>query len=269
LKNVTEPGKHYETTYGSFANKVQQDVRREAFGEDIGQNSWLTADEFRGFFNHLQLTSTSKVLDVACGSGGPALYMARTLGCHITGIDISENGVATGSEMAREQKLDSLAVFLQADAAGPLQFASELFDVVLCIDALNHLRSRAQVLGEWYRVLKPGGRLLFTDPTTVTGLISNEEVAIRSSIGYFTFAPVGADERLIKASGFELLLKEDATENVAQVSKRRHDARHKRKEDLITIEGEETFDGTQRFLYMVYTLASERRLSRFVFLARK
>jgi hypothetical protein len=70
------------------------------------------------------------------------------------------------------------------------------------------------------------------------------------------------------APGFELLRREDATENVAQVSKRWHDARARRG-NLIKIEGEDTFERLQRFLAVVCRLSSERRLSRFVFVAGK
>jgi len=266
---MSEPVKHYDTVYGHFADKVLQEIRLETFGEDIGQNSWLTADEFDRFLGYLQLNSASNVLETACGSGGPALYMARRFGCRVTGIDISEKGIETANKMARAQKLDSLVHFLHADAGQPLQFADHLFDAVICIDSINHLVSRLQVLNEWHRVLKSGGRLLFTDPITVTGLISSEEIAIRSSIGYFLFAPPDEDERLIKLRGFELLLREDVTQNVVQVSKRLYDARSKRKDDLVKIEGEETFRGMQRFYSMVQKLASERRLSRFVFLAKR
>jgi len=265
---MPEPVEHYDTVYGHFADKVLQEIRLETFGEDIGQNSWLTADEFGRFLRYLQLNSTSTVLDIACGSGGPALYIARRFGCRVTGIDISEKGIETANKMARAQKLDSLVRFLHADAGHSLEFADQLFDAVICIDSINHLASRLQVLREWRRILKSGGHLLFTDPITVTGPITNEEIAIRSSIGYFLFVPPDEDERLIKMSGFELLLRENVTGNVVQVSKRMYDARSKHKNDLTKIEGEEMFRGLQRFYSMVHALASEGRLSRFVFLAK-
>ncbi len=59
------------------------------------------------------------------------------------------------------------------------------------------------------------------------------------------------------------------TENMATISQRRYDARMRARDDLLTLEGEQTFQGQQRFLAMVHLLASERRLSRYVYLARK
>jgi ubiquinone/menaquinone biosynthesis C-methylase UbiE len=259
----------YDTAYGNFSNKVLQEVRRDAFGDDIGQNSWITTDEFLRLLKHLGLKSTSNVLEIGCGSGGPSLFVARTFGCHVTGIDINEKAIATAGEMARDQELESLVRFGQSDASNGLPFESMAFDAITCIDSINHFPDRLRFLKESNRVLKPGGRLFFTDPITVTGLISNEEIAVRSSIGFFLFAPPAEDEKLIQASGFDLLTREDVTENMAQISKRRRDSREKHSKELIQIEGKETFDGTQRFLAMVHTLASERRLSRIAFVCEK
>jgi ubiquinone/menaquinone biosynthesis C-methylase UbiE len=260
---------YYNSTYENFAAEIAAQIRHETVGEDIGQNSWLSADEYRKFFQWLDLTPASKVLEIASGSGGPALFMARSTGCHITAIDNNENAIITANRQAKEQDLEAQVQFQQGDASLPLPFADGTFDAVVCIDAINHLPGRLQVLREWFRVLKAGGRILFTDPITVTGLLTNEEIAIRSSIGFFLFAPPDADSQLIQEAGFELLLREDATENVAQTSGRWHAARAKREADLIQIEGEATYHGTQRFFAITHKLSSERRLSRFVYLARK
>lgn len=266
---MSEASKYYDKTYASFADKVLQDVRYDAFGEDIGQNSWLLADEFRRFFTLLKLGSSSNVLEVASGSGGPACYLARSVGCLVTGIDLNPNAVGNANKTAKDQGLNSLANFLQADASEPLRFEDEAFDAIYCIDSVNHFHSRPQLLKEWNRVLKRGARLLFTNPITVTGIISNEEVAVRSSIGYFLFTPPAEDERLIRSSGFNLLSKEDSTENVVTISKRWLESRSRHRDDLIRIESEQTFTGTQRFLDVAYTVSKERRLSRFTYVAEK
>ncbi len=259
----------YDAAYGNFSNKVSREVRKEAFGDDIGQNSWITTDEFLGFLKHLGLKSTSNVLEIACGSGGPSLFIARTFGCHVTGIDINEKAIATADKMTRDQKLDSRVRFMKSDAGTALPFESKTFDAIICIDAINHIPDRLRLLKESHRILRAGGRLLFTDPVIVTGLISNEQIAVRSSVGFFLFSAPGEDERLIQASDFRLSNREDVTENMSEMSKRRLDSREKHSRELIQIEGEETFKGTQRFFSMVHTLASERRLSRVAFVCEK
>jgi 2-polyprenyl-3-methyl-5-hydroxy-6-metoxy-1,4-benzoquinol methylase len=61
---------HYGAHYRAFAAGVYEEVRRSAFGEDIGQNSWLTVDELERFLSRLNLESGTRLLDVGCGSGG-------------------------------------------------------------------------------------------------------------------------------------------------------------------------------------------------------
>lgn len=259
----------YDRTYGGFELDARARVRRETYGEDLGQNSWLTADEWRTFAEWLGVGEGTRVLDVACGSGGPALYFAQTLGAEITGVDHNPEGVGTANRQAEQQGLMDRARFLVADASQRLPVEDGQFDAVTCIDAINHLPGRLEVLRDWWRVLKPGGRLLFTDPIIITGLLSKEEIAIRSTIGFFLFAAPGVDERLLGEAGFEVLRVEDTTVQMATVARRWLDARASYQEALLEDEGLETFEGTQRLLTVAHTIADERRLSRFAFLARK
>jgi SAM-dependent methyltransferase len=180
---------------------------------------------------------------------------------------VNEHGVETARERARA--LGDRVTFEVADADEPLPVRDAAFDAVLCVDSANHFPHRLRVLREWHRVLRPGGRALFTDPVVVTGLVTNEELALRSSIGLFVFAPPGVNEALIAEAGFELVRREDATENAAMVSGRWRDARAEDREALLRIEGEERFEGLQRFFDAVHRLTRERRLSRFAYLLRK
>jgi SAM-dependent methyltransferase len=259
----------YGTAYGNFAARAVEEVRKETYGEDFGQSSWVTGDEYRRFFQTLELRPAEHVLDVGCGSGGPALFLARETGCRVTGIDINEAGIRAGETLARESGMQEAVAFRQADVCKPLVFGDGEFDALVCQDVVCHLRDRGRLFKEWHRILRKGGRLLLTDPVVVTGLVSKEELALRSSTGHFDFCPPGVNERLLVDAGFELHPTEDATENEAIVSRRWHDAREKRAAALTRLEGEETFTGLQRFLATVHRLCSERRLSRHVYLGRK
>jgi SAM-dependent methyltransferase len=243
-------------------------VRRETYGEDLGQTSWLTAGEWRTFIDWLELSADDDVLDVACGSGGPALFLSRTTGASVTGVDVDPTGVAAATRLASEGGADRVR-FLEADAGVRLPFEDGAFTAIVCIDAVNHLMDRAAVLADWRRLLRPGGRLLFTDPILVTGLLTDEEIAVRASLGRFLFSLPSEDERLLAAAGFDLVRHEDATANMAGVAGRWMRARERHREALVADEGKETFEGTQRFLSVAEALAAEGRLSRHVFLATR
>lgn len=259
----------YDAVYGGFAEEVNAAIRAEAFGEEIGQNSWLTADEHRGFFDLLDLDGSDEVLEVASGSGGPALFMVRESGCHVTGVDLHDDGVAAANAAAADLGLAGRARFLHVDARGPLPFADASFDALICIDSINHIYEREQVLRDWHRVLRPGGRLLFTDPIVVTGMLRREEMMLRSGgMGEFVFSPPGLDEALLRSAGFGEIQVQDRTPNMAAVAGAWRSARARHEPQLDEIEGREANAGFQDFLGAVERLASERRLSRLAFLAR-
>lgn len=258
----------YNSTYGNFQEQVLAEIRRETYGEDIGQNSWITTDEYDTFYSWLNLAAGDHILEVASGSGGPALYLAKKFKCRITGLDINEEGTKTANQQALDANISD-AKFQIANVDQRLPFEDQTFDAVMCVDSMNHFRDRLDYLREWHRVLKSGKRTLFSDPVVITGPVSNEELAARSNIGFFLFVPLEVTKDLIKAAGFRLLRCEDVTGNIELTSGRWHASREKHREDLIKIEGQERFDGLQKFFSTVHKLTSERRLSRFVFLAEK
>src|SRR5215470_16122201 len=134
----------YNTSYDNFSVEAQKKVRAETYGEDIGQSSWMTADELRYFISLLELNPSSHVLEVGSGSGGPALFLAETAGCRITGLDINEFGVRNANALAKERRLDDRARFQQADVSERLPFDNDAFDAIISNDAMCHVPKRPQ-----------------------------------------------------------------------------------------------------------------------------
>jgi len=259
----------YDNVYADFASEDERAVRREAYGEDLGQSSWLTAREWLEFADLLRIREDTEVLEVGSGSGGPAVYLAAERRCRVTGVDINEHGVRNGATLATARGLAGRARFQVVDASRPLPFADATFDAIISNDAMCHIADRAAVLGDWQRLLRPGGRVLFTDAMVVTGAVSHEELAIRSSIGFYLFVPPGANETMLREAGFTVREARDVTANAAAVASRWMEARARHREALVRREGEANFEGLQRFLRCVRTLSVERRLSRFAYLAEK
>jgi SAM-dependent methyltransferase len=259
----------FDKPYSQFDEQVLVTIREQTFGEDIGQTSWVTVDEYDAYIPFLRLTPGARTLEVASGSGGPSVYLALRTGCSVTGIDVNPFGIATATQAATRAGVRGRVRFQKGDATRLLPFAQGTFDALLCLDSMNHFLDRDYALREWWRVLRPGGRAVFTDPVVITGPVTDEEIAQRSAIGRFVFMPRGINEELIARTGFTLVKQLDLTENAAQVSQRWRESRERFREDLVRMEGEARYYGVQGFLDSVHRLTAQRRLSRVAYLVEK
>jgi SAM-dependent methyltransferase len=259
----------YNGDYGNYEADAYRQIRIETYGHDLGQTSWVTTEESEEIPCSLELTPSSFVLEIGCGSGRYALHVTKKVGCRVWGVDINEPGIRNANHLVKAQGMASRVSFQRCDASKKLPFADESFDAVFSNDVLCHIPGRLSLLQESFRIMRPGGRILFSDALVIGGTISDQEIATRSSIGYYIFSPPGENERLMQKAGFRVLQARDTTANAAQIAKRWHDARNKRKEDLIAAESKSNFEGVQQFLSCVHTLTSERRLLRYLYLAQK
>ena len=259
----------YNNAYGNFAAEVYREIRVETYGHDLGQTSWVTSEESAEIMRWLEIASTSYVLEIGCGSGRYAIHIAEKTGSRVLGVDINAPGIHNANQLAAAQNLSERVRFEICDAAKQLPLTDSTFDSVFSNDVLCHIPGRQALLHELFRVLKPKGRILFSDALIIGGIVSHEEVAARSAIGYYLFSPPGENERLLGTAGFRLLQVVDATTNAQRIAGRWREARSKKADALIALEGGENFEGLQRFLATVETLNKERRLLRSIYLAQK
>jgi ubiquinone/menaquinone biosynthesis C-methylase UbiE len=155
-------------------------------------------DEIR---NLCQIGPDCLVLDVGCGVGMTATYLAKTIGCHVTGIDLREGMIARSNERAEREGVTDIVSFRVADATA-LPFDDGAFDVVMCESVLALVEDQARVLAEMHRVLKPGGRVGVTEAAWMT--LPTEELLnqLKSAFGHMeVHSPAGWRE-LIRDAGF-------------------------------------------------------------------
>lgn len=115
-------------------------------------------------FDQIDWSTARRFLDVACGSGWAVFQCARRVegkeDVVVCGCDISEG-------MLRQRDLDlpwPERLWFQTASAHSLPFADDTFDVILCTSAFHHFPDPAHTLGEFRRVLRPGGTALIADP---------------------------------------------------------------------------------------------------------
>jgi SAM-dependent methyltransferase len=259
----------YDDLYREFDSPLMRRIRQEAYGMDIGQHSWVTADELRRDVEALRLSPEARLLDLGCGPGGPLTFVAAMAGCRATGLDVSAPAIAAARARATELGVDALVALREADLDAPLPLEDGAFDAVMAWDVVLHVRDRAAVFREVARVLVPGGRFAFTDAGVLAGPVSSEEIELRSMHGSTRFVPPGYDEEAIERAGFRLAGTEDRTASVLGNAEGRLAARGAHRAELVALEGAVRFERQQRYLETVVDLSRRGHVRRVMYLAER
>jgi cyclopropane fatty-acyl-phospholipid synthase-like methyltransferase len=267
VTTVAPRADQYESFYREFDSPLMRRIRLEAYGEDIGQHSWISSEELRHDATRLGLGSSSRLLDLGSGPCGPLTYLLSTSGCSGLGLELSPAAIVVGHARAAELNVQDRFSAHVADLNDPLPNDLGLFDSALTVDVVLHVRDRQALYRKVATLLRPGGRFLVTDAGVVTGAVSNEEIQLRSLHGYTQFVPMGWNEKLIEAAGFRLVETEDRTASVVRNANGRLAAMNNHRAELESLSGVASFQSQSAYLTTVAELASRRAVSRIMYLA--
>ncbi len=164
------------------------------------------------------VTPGSRVLDVGCGVGGPALWLAGDLRCDVTGVTLSAAQAARAGEKAAERGLAERARFDQVDALAT-GYADASFDVVWALESVMHMADRAAFFAEMWRLLRPGGVLAVATWAVRDGTLTEDErhtvdLILRHQV-MPSFSSLEEHARLATAAGFDQVRLQDWSAAVA------------------------------------------------------
>jgi len=162
------------------------------------------------------LGSEDKVLDIACGRGASAIYLAKRFGCHVTGLDYGQDNISAAQNQGSLENVSHLTAFKEGDAE-KLPFKDGSFDVVISECSFCTFPDKTTTAQEMVRVLRRHGRLGMTDVTVSSPLPED----IQSLLGWVAcLAGAGSPElyvSILKDAGFTKFIIEDKRDSLLEM----------------------------------------------------
>jgi ubiquinone/menaquinone biosynthesis C-methylase UbiE len=206
------PGKPIE-----FGSQEYRDMINQTYDETVlqcmdilGREDFYGIVAWRGmpfFGEKLGLTPESHLLDLCSGIGGPARFFARTYGCKVTAVDLSEFNHKAAQQRTREAGLDHLVTCLHGDALAT-GFPVARFTHVFGCEAWCYFPDKVQLYQTAYRALKPGGIIAFLEAACESPVRLHTE----EHIAPVKYESIANYTRMLQAAGFEAVRHYDTTE---------------------------------------------------------
>ena len=196
--------------WGVFDGNANGDSIREQF-LDAGIRLNQLMVEYAG------INENSKVLDVGCGNGNAAIWLTRNSGAHVTGVDLSGVRVANAVESLKDVPELAANLAFEKASATELPFDEGTFTHFWSQATIYHVPDKVKVLQEAYRVLQPGGMMIFDDLTKPRTNISEsarkfvyERLLFDTDFSFYSYIDA------LRETGFKVLQARDLSSHLAQ-----------------------------------------------------
>jgi ubiquinone/menaquinone biosynthesis C-methylase UbiE len=161
------------------------------------------------------------VLDVCSGMGGPARYLAWKTGCTVTGLDLTASRVEGATELTKLAGLGDRVRFVHGNALA-MPFADASFTLAIAQEAFAHIPDKPRLVAECARVLRPRGRLVFSDILHRGDLKVEDSRRLFDGMTFSEIATVAQYTDLLRDNGMEIVRVVDLTEEWTRILVERH-----------------------------------------------
>ncbi len=180
----------------------------ELFAHDQDHYGALAAND--ALAKAARIGAGSRVADFCAGLGGPARYLAFRYGANVTGIELTPARVAGATELTELVGLSDRVRVLEGNVMD-VPLADESVDAVVSQEALLHVPDKRRALAEAFRILRPGGRLVFTDWTPDAPLSAADADLLWRGMAAQSLQSVANYRALLEGAGFHVIAVDDLT----------------------------------------------------------
>lgn len=121
-----------------------------------------------------EIKKEHRVLDAGCGVGGTAIHLAKTIGCHVTGITLTPHQAETAIENAKKHGVSNLTEFHIMNYMST-SFTGESFDIITGLESICYAEPKLDFVKEAYRLLKPGGKVVLAENLQGKKVLNKQE----------------------------------------------------------------------------------------------
>ncbi len=158
-----------------------------------------------------RLDADAFVLDAGCGIGGSSRLMAEQFNCRVIGVDLAQRFIEAADFLTKCTRLDNKASFKQGSVL-ELEFADNIFDAVLCQHVLMNIIDKTAAVKEFFRVLKPGGKLIMHEVTKGNDVKIEFPVPWASQPAISFLQPWDALSGILETQGFKTVIYSDESD---------------------------------------------------------
>uniref|UniRef100_A0A6B2L0R4 Methyltransferase type 11 domain-containing protein n=1 Tax=Arcella intermedia TaxID=1963864 RepID=A0A6B2L0R4_9EUKA len=237
---------------------------------DFDQHHYFGTDAVDEFVSLCGLNSSSKVINIGSGLGGPARYLAGKYGCQVLAVELQEELHRTARELTERCNLHHLVHHISGDILQVGQHLKEnSYDTIVSWLTVLHIPQRDLLFKLSYDLLKPEGKFYAEDFFKVS-LFNEEESRILKEDIYCPYCPdMNTYKSQIKQAGFQELKVDDLTPTWTEYTKQRVLKWRSDKDNLVSIHREDTYNRLLSFYNQVATLYQGGHLGGARFIATK
>ena len=216
----------------------------------------------------VNISRSTHILDVCCGLGGPARYLAYHYGSQVTGIDLNQSRVDGAIRLTAMVGLEEKVSFNRANAHSSA-LPSDEFDALIAQEAFCHIPNKPRLLTECVRLLKPGGLIAFTDILATPSMTTTVRKRLLEEMTFAELETLDGYQVLLEASGCVLEKAEDLSKEWARILVERLAMYRSLKDQTVARFGNAHFDKWDRAYSFFVELYASGELGGGRFLARK